>query len=78
MHGEWIKLPDGTVAHICYSGKRRRAKPCKFCRQPSTRLCDFVIMKTLGGGEITCDAPICGACARPIGEDKDLCPDHAR
>jgi hypothetical protein len=75
MYGEWIKMPDGTVAHICYAKPRR--KRCKFCQNTMTRLCDFVLSKTLDGREITCDAPICSSCARPIGEDKDLCPKHS-
>lgn len=66
---EWIRLEDGTVAIVCHSGPRSRAKPCK-CGRSSTLLCDY---PTLAG---TCDAPLCRACAIPQGPDRDYCPHH--
>jgi hypothetical protein len=69
-----IKIPGGGVAIVKHSA---RTVKCKFCHQRSSRLCDAVIAKTLGGEDITCDAPICGNHARVVGPDKDFCPKHA-
>ena len=76
-----FKLPDGTVAIVKMA--KQRFPRCRFCPQdrpfdpplPATQLCDGVISKTLGGGEITCDAKVCTRCAQQIGE-KDFCPKH--
>ncbi len=73
---EHIRLPDGTV-FIVKIGKRRMPK-CQFCRSPSSRECDYVIGWTLAGEEILCNAKMCAACARQVGEDKDFCPRHTR
>lgn len=69
----FIKLPDGTVAHIRIAPRRRRR--CTFCRLQTVparlRECDFL----LPTGK-TCDALMCDKCAYRIGPDKDLCPAH--
>lgn len=68
-----IKLADGTVAIVKHSNRTMR---CGFCRASSTKLCDAVVGKTLGGEVITCDKPICDGCARRVGPNKDFCPKH--
>lgn len=77
-----IKLPDGTVAIVKHA--KRRFPRCSFCPVDDMRkacdatlLCDFVVGRTLGGAEITCDLPICAHCAKHVGPDKDFCPNHA-
>jgi len=71
----YIKLADGNVAIVRHA--KARAPKCRFCFKPSTKLCDAVVGKTLGGEAITCDAPICIDCARQVGPDKDFCPKHS-
>jgi hypothetical protein len=73
--GAWIKLPGGGTAHVTFSGVRR-AK-CQFCRNEATLECDYPVGQTLGGEPITCDAKMCASCARPVGADRDHCPDHS-
>jgi hypothetical protein len=78
-----INLPGGGVAIVKHAAARH--SKCRFCPTlhdgsgalPATLLCDAVIAKTLGGGEITCDAKVCTACAQRIG-DKDYCPKHRK
>ncbi len=37
---QWIRMPDGTVAHVRLANQR--TKKCSACgRLPSTKLCDF-------------------------------------
>jgi hypothetical protein len=76
-----VKLPDGTVALVRHGN--RRFPRCRFCNVAdlhqacdATLLCDFVLAKTLGGAEITCDTPVCPHCAKHVGPDKDFCPKH--
>src|SRR5205807_441310 len=45
-------------------------KKCRWCGKPVTKLCDF------GTASGTCDAPMCDAHAKRVGEDTDYCPDH--
>lgn len=72
-----IKFPDGTTAMV--KAGAARGPICPFCGEHRSRLlCDFVIAKTLGGGEITCDEKMCAKCAKAIGPDKHLCPKHQR
>jgi hypothetical protein len=74
-HGAWIPLPGGGRAHVCYSGTR--GQHCQFCRKGIATLeCDFPVGQTLAGEPITCDAKMCGGCARPVGPDRDHCPNH--
>jgi len=67
MPCEHIKIGD-SFGIIC-TGRMRKRK-CKFCGADASLLCDYPV------GSKTCDAPICGACARPVGEDRDYCPEH--
>ena len=89
MPCEWLKTADGTVVHInCGKGRGKMMK-CKFCnqnyRQNEGKLCDFPV----GNGK-TCDAEMCGSCARTLGRQEteighglkkmndtiDVCPIH--
>lgn len=74
MPGMWIRLPGGGACHIKYAAPRR--KRCNFCPPGradfATRLCDF----DLGLG-VTCDAAMCSGCAKPVGPDREYCPNHA-
>ena len=69
--GEWIKLPDGGVAHVRYSGRRPKLRHCQHCGRRATKQCDFRVAK---GG--TCDKWLCAGCAVPQGPNRDYCPDH--
>jgi hypothetical protein len=69
-----VDLGNGAVA-IVKTGKPRAPK-CRFCRKASTTLCDEVIGKTLGGAEITCDAPCCPDHSQNLGGEQDRCPRH--
>jgi hypothetical protein len=68
--GEWIRLPDGNVAHVLHSGPRPKLKRCR-CGARATQECDFPL---LAGG--TCDKPLCKSCAVRKGPDVDWCPEH--
>ena len=46
--------------------------PCRYCGELADRLCDA----PMGKGQ-TCDIPLCGGCAKNIGEELDLCRVHA-
>jgi hypothetical protein len=72
-----VTFPDGSVAIVKHA--KTRAPRCRFCSKGSSKLCDFEVAKTLAGVPITCDAPICGACARPApNPNQDFCPKHSR
>jgi hypothetical protein len=66
-----VSLPDGTAVILCSRGPRRQR--CA-CGKPATLLCDW---KLRGARTLTCDAPICAACATSPAPEKDLCPTHA-
>lgn len=70
MPCEHLRLPDGTAAIVCSSG---RAKRCT-CGKRATLACDW---KVPARRSRTCDAPICADCTTRPAPDKDLCPDHA-
>jgi hypothetical protein len=71
--GEWIRMPDGGVAHL-YSETRR--KRCVHCHDRwSTTLCDYPDPSRKSG---TCDRPLCRQCAVPMGPNLDYCPHHPR
>lgn len=69
--GEWIRMPDGSAAHILHSGRRPKPAPPCACGKPSTLLCDFPM-----GGRRTCDKPLCAGCAVHQGRNIDYCPTH--
>lgn len=54
---------------ICTSGRTKR---CRWCDQSRTKLCDFP------NGKKTCDAPMCDAHAKNVGNNRDYCPDHSK
>lgn len=66
-----VKLPDGTAAIVCTSGRRKRCA----CGKPGTLLCDWKMPERKSG---TCDTPICARCTTSPAPDKDLCQKHAR
>jgi hypothetical protein len=70
-----LKNPDGTSILMHVRMSRARRKRCPFCppgmAKFATLECDFEIAP----GK-TCDARMCADCSRPVGEDRDYCPDH--
>jgi hypothetical protein len=67
-----LELAGGGVAIACTRGQR--ARRCSACRaNPAAVLCD-------GPGRragTTCDRALCFRCAVAIGDQRDLCPEHA-
>lgn len=76
MACEVVKVPGGT-AILC--GKRRhKPEPCVWCRQPSTKQCDFRLSPQNQVTHIrTCDVYICDKHATSVGLNLDYCPTHA-
>jgi len=73
-----IRDADGKSvgwAITCGRGQRKTA-PCAFCGAPHTKLCDEPLRGAKAGK--TCDAKMCARCATPAGDNRDLCPPHAR
>ena len=77
MHCRRVRIGD-TVAIVC--GPAPRGKKCAFCGSRGVALCDFVLGKTLGGDDITCDRPICveHKFSHPSKPDIDYCWDHRK
>ncbi len=77
-----IKLGNGVTMIAC--GRGVNPRKCSYCSRTHTKLCDFVVgFKTMlmsnppqNGDPRTCDKPLCDACARSVGEDKDHCRIH--
>lgn len=63
---------DGSAMIVC--GSRTKPKPCAFCGEASTKLCDFPV--TVFGLTRTCEEPLCESCAKPVGENRDYCGPH--
>lgn len=61
--------------------KRRIMPICSCQKARSGWLCDYVIVRTRGGGEIKCSRPVCGYCKHslklPDGSIVDFCREHA-
>lgn len=70
-----VTLPDGTKGILCTRGGGR-TKPCA-CGKASTRLCDYPLRRSKRK-DATCSQPLCDGCAAHVGEDRDLCPAHAK
>lgn len=75
----WIKLPDGTRAHVKLSGRKTRLPPPCAVREGGSKcgclsgyLCDYVV----NDEGATCDMPICQAHAHVVGVDLHHCPKH--
>lgn len=64
-----LKLPNGTVAIVKHARGRRTR--CACCPAWSGFLCDF----ELAPGK-SCDRPLCGRHAIPVGPDRHVCPTH--
>lgn len=63
-----VRLPDGGVAIVRFSGKQPQHK-CA-CGRPATIQCDYP------EGDGTCDKWLCKSCAVHVGRDRDYCPSH--
>jgi|GEM_PF-887795 len=75
MPCHYIKLADGTVAHIRTS--KPRARRCRWCDRPGTQLCDYELVTNMDmASRITCDAPMCKAHTTTI-RNLEYCPKHA-
>lgn len=81
---EYFAMPDakGPTGFpsfiICGRGGRKARARCEFCHATVHELlCDFVI-PSKGTKERTCSRRMCRDCAQHVGEDRDLCPPHAR
>jgi hypothetical protein len=82
-----IDLGDGTTAfaHVNF-GRRAGPLPCVAfdeelkakCGRMSVALCDHPSGRTLGGKELTCDAPMCERHRTKVGRGVDHCPRHAQ
>jgi hypothetical protein len=70
----WFRMQNGTVMHVKMA--RARRKRCLFCDPAKPHFASLECDYPIGDGK-TCDAKMCSACARTIGEDRDYCPDHA-
>lgn len=70
-----MKLPGGGFAIVCTRG--RRPNLCDVCKhRPFEVLCDYPLAGAKAGK--TCDRKLCRGCAKHVGENKDLCPPHAK
>ena len=56
---------DGKPVGIVCGLRRHRQHLCTFCRQPSTKQCDYPV-----DGK-TCDIHMCDACSVSVGVDLD-------
>ena len=65
----WYKI-GGTTVHL---DGRNLPAPCAKCRGMSEYLCDYPVTEA-----VTCSAPLCKACAKPIGNNRQLCPLHVK
>ncbi len=82
MTCERFRMPDGTVATVCFRGRKQKPERCSACgKRWATRWCDY----PMGKRGKTCSAPLCERCAvqppavRSIDRDTyDLCPLHAQ
>lgn len=82
MTCERVRMPDGTVATVCFRGRRKQPpERCSACgKRWASRWCDYPV----GKRGRTCSAPLCERCAHQpasvasIDRDSyDLCPMHA-
>jgi len=64
-------MPCEVVGNAIVCSRGPRAKPCAYCRDASTKLCDHV----LPNGR-TCDKPLCPAHAFHVTPTFDYCPAH--
>lgn len=61
---------DGGVAILCGGRRGPKIERCIGCGKVSDLLCDGPGQ----AGRKSCDAPICGGCAKSTGKNRDLCP----
>lgn len=76
MPCNWLKMPDGTIAHLRTSGKR--IPKCWKCGLMSEFQCDFPMNRTRSGKILkTCDRHLCTDHARHgKTEGVDFCEEH--
>lgn len=72
----WVEI-DGKQVHIRICNRGQKRLPCKFCGTPTTTLCDYPT-PTAKQPRRTCSKRICDKCATHVGDDRDLCPPHAK
>lgn len=65
---EWT--PTGGKITCSRTSQRR----CVTCGRPSTKLCDYPIIRN--EGEATCDNPCCDTCSVRVGPNRDHCLKH--
>lgn len=65
----WYKVNGMTVD----VDGRGLPPPCARCRGISEFLCDYPATEG-----VTCNAPLCPDCAKPVGKNQHLCPIHAK
>jgi hypothetical protein len=61
---------QGMHGFVCHRGPAPKPKPCRYCGQPATCLCDHP------QGKRTCDTPMCAACATEVDADLHQCREH--
>ena len=71
MACEHLQLGPFTSAIVCTRGRTPKPKPCQWCAEPTTYLCDHVVRPSK-----TCDARMCVHHAKQTGADRHACPDH--
>ncbi len=69
-----IVVDGAVVGIICGSGPRKCSTPG--CTRRAELLCDWPVLK--GKRRVTCDRPICAACAYRHAPDVDYCAAHGR
>jgi len=69
-YSEVVRMPDGSMAILCFSGRRPVRHACG-CGRQATIQCDYP--RPEGG---TCDAWLCRGCAVHVGRNRDYCPAH--
>jgi hypothetical protein len=73
MTCERVKMPDGSVAIVCYRGgkkasERKKARAvCAYCDQTAKFMCDREVPTG------TCDKQFCSRHGYPVSQSKQFC-----
>lgn len=71
------RMPGGGLMHLNFGGARNTARHApKHCR---AKRADGTVCACMAEFECDwpgCDIPLCADCARPIGQNRHLCPAH--
>ena len=64
---------------ICIRGRGLKPNPCYVCGAPSHVLCDWFTgpQKLDSSDRPRCSRPCCRKHSKSVGQDKDLCKEHA-